>query len=157
MTGRLLANRSPSSGMSCRFPGADDTASFWRLLREGVDAVTEIPAQRWDVDAHYDPNPAARDKMYTRWGAFVPDPDLFDADFFGMAPREAMFVILNSVWHWKRAGKRSRTRAFFPNDANGQRTGVFFGVSTHDYLTLQIRQHAEYSPYVATGNSLGCV
>ena len=47
-------------GMGCRFPGgADDPEAFWRLLREGVDAVGEIPPDRWDVDALYDPSPDA--------------------------------------------------------------------------------------------------
>src|SRR5262245_43535549 len=56
-------------GMSCRFPGgANDPESFWRLLRDGVDAVREVPSDRWDVDAHYDPDPEAPGKIYTRYG-----------------------------------------------------------------------------------------
>ena len=59
-------------GMSCRFPGAvDDPAAYWRLLCEGVDAVDEIPAERWNIDDYYDPDPQAPGKMNTRWGGFV--------------------------------------------------------------------------------------
>ena len=59
-------------GLGCRFPGgARDPEAFWRLLRDGVDAVTEVPAERWDIEAYYDPDPDAAGKMYTRHGAFL--------------------------------------------------------------------------------------
>ena len=79
--------------MGCRFPGGADTpAAFWRLLRDGVDAVTEVPKERWDVDAFFDPDPDAVGKSYTRWGAFLKDVDSFDAAFFGVSPREAVSI-----------------------------------------------------------------
>src|SRR5688572_5032355 len=59
-------------GMGCRLPGGAETpAAFWRLLREGVDTVTEVPRDRWNLDAYYDPDPDAPGKMYTRHGAFL--------------------------------------------------------------------------------------
>ena len=59
-------------GMACRFPGgANDPASYWRLLCDGVDAIGEIPPDRWNVDAFYDPDPTAPGKMSTRWGGFL--------------------------------------------------------------------------------------
>ena len=77
-------------GIGCRFPGGADTPeSFWSLLRDGVDAITEIPADRWDRDAFFDPSPDAPGKMSTRWGGFLSDVDRFDEEFFGISPREA--------------------------------------------------------------------
>ena len=77
-------------GLGCRFPGgADDPEAFWRLLRDGVDTITEVPPDRWDVDAYYDPDPDAPGKNSTRWGGFLTTVDRFDAEFFGIAPREA--------------------------------------------------------------------
>ena len=69
-------------GIGCRFPGqADSPDAFWQLLAHGVNAVTRIPAARWDVDAFYDPNPDAPGKAYTQYGAFLDDIDRFDAQF----------------------------------------------------------------------------
>src|SRR5688572_11289605 len=77
-------------GIGCRLPGgASSPESYWAMLRGGVNAVREVPADRWDIDAFYDPDPDAPGKMYTRHGAFVDAPDRFDAPFFRIAPREA--------------------------------------------------------------------
>jgi len=60
-------------GIGCRYPGGvHDAESFWHLLHHGVDAITQVPAERWDVEAFYDPNPETPGKTYTRWGGFVP-------------------------------------------------------------------------------------
>src|SRR6516162_10046017 len=79
-------------GMACRFPGGANPDDFWGFLARGGDAVCEIPAERWDVDAYYDADPDAKGKMYTRSGAFIPDFDQFSAAFFGISPREAQFM-----------------------------------------------------------------
>ncbi len=67
------AKREPIAiiGMGCRFPGgADNPEAFWQLLRDGVDAITKVPSDRWDVDAYYDPDPNTPGKTYTRYGGF---------------------------------------------------------------------------------------
>src|SRR4051812_10808816 len=83
------ASREPIAvvAVGCRFPpGAHDPEAFWRLLEGGVDAVTEVPAGRWDVEAYYAPAPDAPGKMYARHGAFLDGVELFDAQFFGISP-----------------------------------------------------------------------
>src|SRR5690349_2225819 len=76
-------------GIGCRFPGgADDPDAYWDLLRRGVDAVTEVPRDRWNVDAFYDADPDAPGKSYVKQGGFLRDIDKFDAQFFGINPRE---------------------------------------------------------------------
>src|SRR5258708_1338266 len=77
-------------GMSCRFPGgANNLDEYWRVLSEGIDTITEIPKSRFNVDDYYDADPDAPEKMYPRGGAFLDNVTDFDAQFFGIAPREA--------------------------------------------------------------------
>src|SRR5829696_3866138 len=66
-------------GAGCRLPGGvASPEAFWTLLREGRNAVAEVPRERWDVDAYYDPDPDAPGKMYTRRGGFLDGIDAFD-------------------------------------------------------------------------------
>ena len=79
-------------GMGCRLPGgARDPGAYWRLLEAGGDAISQVPADRWNVDAFFHPEPATPGKMSSRWGGFLDHPiDGFDAAFFGISPREAV-------------------------------------------------------------------
>src|SRR5947207_15010080 len=92
-------------GIGCRFPGADSLESFWRLLRDGVDAIGEIPADRFDVSSYYDPTPATPGKLASRQGGFLKNIDQFDPYFFGISPREAerldpqQRLLLEIAWH----------------------------------------------------------
>ncbi len=77
-------------GMACRAPGGADTPELlWRLVREGRDAVREVPADRWDAAAWFDPDPSAVAKSFTRHGGFLDSIDGFDAPYFNLLPREA--------------------------------------------------------------------
>ena len=135
------AQREPIAiiGMGCRFPGgANDPASLWDLLRNGVDAITEVPPDRWDINAYYDPNPDTPGKMSTRWGGFVNGIDQFDPQLFGISPREAASmdpqqrILLETCWEaLERAGQA-------PNKLVGSRTGVFVGIVNSDYAHLQM-------------------
>src|SRR5262245_20251962 len=72
-------------GMGCRFPGSKDPNGLWKVLHDGIDTVTEVPANRWDINEYFDADPEADGKMYTRWGAFIDDVDKFDPHFFGIS------------------------------------------------------------------------
>src|SRR5690349_16567588 len=77
-------------GMGCRFPGdANNPAQYWQLLMDGVDAIGEVPADRWDLSHYYDADPAIPGKMYSRYGGFLRRVDQFDPAFFNISPREA--------------------------------------------------------------------
>ena len=77
-------------GMSCRMPGgANNTEKFWQLLESGLDVHRRIPADRFDVDSHYDPSGKQVNTSHTPYGCFIDEPGLFDAPFFNMSPREA--------------------------------------------------------------------
>ncbi|WP_159719014.1 type I polyketide synthase, partial [Geminicoccus flavidas] len=124
-------------GLACRYPGgADDGERLWQNLVRGVDATCEIPADRWDVDAHYDPRPGVPGKMYTRRGGFVDRVDEFDAQFFRIAPRDAIGIdpqqrlLLQTVWH------ALEDAGLPPPSLQGRKVGVFLGISTNDYSNL---------------------
>ena len=92
-------------GIGCRFPGGvSDAESFWKLLEEGTDAVSEIPADRWNIERFYDPEPAIAGKSVAKRGGFVDGIDQFDPQFFGISPREAPHIdpqqrlLLETAW-----------------------------------------------------------
>jgi acyl transferase domain-containing protein len=142
-------------GLGCRFPGgADSPAAFWRLLERGGDAITEVPRDRWDVDAYFDPDPDAPGKMSTRFGGFIADVDRFDAQFFGITPREAASMdpqqrlLLEVAWEaLEDAGQA-------PDRLTGSATGVFVGLCNADYFHGIVRgDPAGLDAYVATGGA----
>ncbi|MCP4147418.1 MAG: AMP-binding protein, partial [bacterium] len=127
------------TGMSCRFPGgADNPATFWKILEEGVDTVSLIPSERWDVEDFYSEDKDAPGKSYTREGAFLDDVSSFDASFFGISPREAAVVdpqhrLLLEVSH-----EALESAGQDVTKLNGSRTGVFIGISSFDYIQNHI-------------------
>lgn len=140
-------------GMACRFPGGPDLESFWELLKSGGDAIREVPPERWDIEAVYDPNPATPGKMHTRWAGFIDGVDQFDAPFFRMSPPEAAGtdpqhrLLLETAWEALEHG------GIAPDTLSGSRTGVFIGIGTIDYIGLQIAGGAINDAYSAVGVS----
>ncbi|WP_422742919.1 sulfolipid-1 biosynthesis phthioceranic/hydroxyphthioceranic acid synthase [Mycobacterium sp. WMMD1722] len=141
-------------GMACRLPGAiDSPQALWEALLRGDDLVGEIPAQRWDADAYYDPEPGVPGRSVSRWGAFLDDVGGFDADFFGMTDREATAVdpqhrlLLETSWDAvEHAG-------LDPAALARSRTGVFVGLTHGDYELLCADVGAAEGPYGFTGTS----
>ncbi len=72
-------------GMGCILPGAPDLQTFWENILNKVDCIREVPGERWDWKAYYDPDPKAKDKMYSKWGGFLDDVP-FDPVSYGMPP-----------------------------------------------------------------------
>ena len=150
------ARREPIAvvGIGLRFPGgANDPAAFWQLLRDGIDAIRDVPRERWDVEAYYDPDPDAPGKMNIRCGGFLDDVDRFDPQFFGIAPREATSMdpqqrlLLEVTWEaLEHAGQA-------PRELLGSQTGVFVAITSGDYAQLQRDAGglAELDSYHASG------
>ncbi len=139
-------------GMGCRFPGAPDPEAFWRLLRDGVDAISEVPADRWDLKAYFDADVRAPGKMSTRWGGFLEHIDRFDAAFFGISPREALEMDPQQRLMLEVAWEALEDAGQPPHELKGTRTGVFFGAIWNDYAALRQRGDARYiTTHTATG------
>lgn len=125
-------------GASCRMPGGvNDLDSYWQLLVEGREGVREMVDERWDMARFYDADPTAAGKMYTKRLGLLDDVESFDAEFFGIAPREAerldpqQRLLLETSWHaLENAGQA-------PRDLVGSNTGVFLGICNPDYTNLR--------------------
>jgi amino acid adenylation domain-containing protein len=146
-------------GMGMRLPGGvTDASSLWTMLSNGVDAIGEIPADRWDVDAFYDPDPLVPQKMISRAGGFVEDVDKFDAQFFGISPREAVTMDPQQRMLLEVSWEAIESAGVAPADLAGSNVGVFVGMTLLDYGHVA-RAAGEagilaVDPYVGTGNSL---
>ncbi|WP_329176761.1 beta-ketoacyl synthase N-terminal-like domain-containing protein [Streptomyces sp. NBC_01477] len=129
-------------GMACRLPGASGTDELWTLLRDGVDATSETPLDRYDADALHAGSPEPG-RLASRRAGYVDGIADFDAEFFGMSPTEAVELdpqqrlLLMTTWEaLEDAGQR-------PDLIAGSRTSVFVGNARADYLELTFRQGLE--------------
>ncbi|WP_026736723.1 type I polyketide synthase [Fischerella sp. PCC 9605] len=142
-------------GIGCRFPGASNPEAFWHLLRNGINAISEVPKDRWDVDSFYNPEPATPGKMSTRYGGFIERVDWFDPAFFSISPREAermdpqQRLVLEVAW------ESLENAGIPPSSLSGSQTGVFIGIGNYDYGILLSQDTDRINAYDGTGNTLG--
>lgn len=144
-------------GMGCRFPGGDGPEGFWQALIDGRDGVGQVPADRWDMEAWYDPDPGTPDRIACRTGGFIDHVDQFDATFFGLTPREAISMdpqhrlLLETALH---ALEDANIR---PSALKDSKVGIYVGISTNDYGDLLSRSGDPDLPldsYFLSGNAL---
>ena len=139
-------------GIGCRFPGgAHSPEAFWRLMCNGVDAITPIPADRPELSALYDSTPGAPGKIVTKQGGFLSDLDQFDPYFFGISPREAKYIdpqqrlLLEVTWEaFEDAG-------IVPTKLAADGVGVFIGMWTSDYEDRMYDATSDIDLYITTG------
>lgn len=141
-------------GIGCRFPGANGPAQFWDNLRQGVDSVTEVPAERWEIDTVYDSNPLAIAKMNTRSGGFLKDIDQFDRQFFDCSVREAVRMDPSHRLMAELSWEALEDAGIAPEAMGESRTGVFVGISGSDYAHLQFADESMADAYAGLGSAL---
>jgi len=141
-------------GAGCRLPGGVDSLDgFWAMLDAGVDAISEVPADRWSADALYDPDWLVPGKMATRWGGLVQEIDQFDPEFFDLVPREARRVDPQQRMLLETAWRTIEDAGLVAERLAGSATAVFVGIhnQSSDYYWLQLRDREAIDAYTSTG------
>lgn len=145
-------------GIGCRFPGGiSGPDSFWELIGSGIDAIGDIPEDRWRTKDFFDADRSTPGRMFVRQGGFVTTPiDSFDAGFFGMPPREAAALdpqqrmLLEVTW------ESLENAGIPPSSTAAANVGVYVGAFTFDAATLQLTDSNQHllSSTTATGVSM---
>lgn len=139
-------------GMACRLPGGMDTLdTLWAALLGGRDLVGEVPPDRFDTRDFVDPDRRRAGMSYTAAGGFLEDISGFDAEFFGIAPREAARVDPQQRLLLEMAVEALDDAGMSRAKWAGTGTGVFVGISNHDYGDLQQARPASLNAYSLTG------
>ncbi|GAB4576521.1 MAG: type I polyketide synthase [Roseibium sp.] len=144
-------------GFSTRLPGANDSAEFWSLLKNGECAVTSVSNDRWPLARFRHPSQSTSGKTYTWAAGQLDDVWGFDPAFFGISPREAVQMdpqqrlLLQLVWE---ALEHANLR---PSDLAGSNTGVYVGASSLDYHHRFLVDPAMADMQFMTGNTLSIV
>jgi acyl transferase domain-containing protein/ubiquinone/menaquinone biosynthesis C-methylase UbiE/acyl carrier protein len=142
-------------GIGCRLPGGvRSPEALWKLLTNGVDAVTEVPENRWLASALYHPDSARPGRMNTRWGGFLDHIDRFDAQFFGISPREAAPADPQQRLLLEVAYEATEDAGITMASLAGKRAGVYVGIGSYDYGIMQLSDRAAIDAYTNHGSSL---
>ncbi|WP_079097130.1 phthiocerol type I polyketide synthase PpsB [Mycobacterium tuberculosis] len=141
-------------GIGWRLPGdVDGPESFWDFLVAGRNAISTVPADRWDAEAFYHPDPLTPGRMTTKWGGFVPDVAGFDAEFFGITPREAAAMDPQQRMLLEVAWEALEHAGIPPDSLGGTRTAVMMGVYFNEYQSMLAASPQNVDAYSGTGNA----
>ncbi len=141
-------------GMGCRFPGAKDIESFWQLLHDGVDMISEVPSDRWPRQAFYHPDPSVPGKSISYWGGFLEGIDQFDPFFFGISPIEAKYMDPQQRLLMELAYEALDDAGQIKDNLDGSDTGVYIGISVNEYSQLQFSDPLQINSHSGTGTAL---
>ena len=123
-------------GMACRLPGGiDSPGKLWEALLDGADLITEVPADRWDVDEYYDPKRGVPGRSISRWGAFLDEPSAFDATFFGLDEAKAAAMDPQHRLLMETSWEAIEHAGIDPTSLAGSSTGVYLGLSHDDHTS----------------------
>ena len=139
-------------GIACQFPGADNADFYWQNLVARKNSIKEIPAERWDVSAHYSAQKNQLNKSISKWCGLIDDIQNFDNEFFNISPIEArnmdpqQRLLLQESWHC------IEDSAIPLSTLQQAKTSVFVGAMTSDYLQTLNKSQDANNRYSILGN-----
>ncbi|MGH3940756.1 MAG: SDR family oxidoreductase [Pseudonocardiaceae bacterium] len=114
-------------GMSCLLPKAPDLHVYWQNILDKVDAIVEIPKERWDWRRYFDPDPSAPDKIYSKWGGFL-DKIPFDPVRYGMPPNSLPSIEPLQLLALEAVRAALGDADYLDRPFDRRQTGVVFGI-----------------------------
>lgn len=150
--GRTQNDKIAIVGMAGRFPNAASHEKLWELLEKGLDVHREVPADRFDAQAHCDPSGKGKNKSHTPYGCFIDEPGLFDPRFFNMSPREAAQTDPMGRLALVTAYEALEMSGYVPNrtpSSKLHRIGTFYGQTSDDWREINAAQNVD--TYFITG------
>ncbi|XP_050416847.1 putative inactive phenolphthiocerol synthesis polyketide synthase type I Pks15 [Patella vulgata] len=144
-------------GVGCKLPGADDINQFWRVLQNGENHVLEVPSDRWNLEAFYDPDPNAPGKTYVRRAGFIKNHDSWDNKVYGVNDFEASQMDPQQRFVLDCCFKAMENAGITRKSIDDSNTGVYIGVMNSDYKSLQSSNSENMNNYTLTGTSTSIV
>ncbi|WP_281991704.1 beta-ketoacyl synthase N-terminal-like domain-containing protein, partial [Aquimarina aggregata] len=142
-------------GLSGRYPKASNINTFWENLKSGKDCITEIPKDRWNADAYFDPEKRKKGTSNSKWGGFIKDVDKFDHSLFNITPREAKSmdpqerIFLENIWETIEDAGYTKSSLRKGTDGN---IGVYVGVMYEEYPLYSLEERQKGNHTVLMGN-----
>ncbi len=138
-------------GISCKFPDAEDYHAYWNNLASSKSSIKEVPKDRWYVDDYYSSDATRPNSTVSRWGGFLENVDAFDAKFFNISSREAVYMDPQQRLMLELAWSCIEDAGYSPQDFRGSDTGVFIGSASNDYKELLVGPESAIEGHAATG------
>lgn len=140
--------------MSGRFPGADSLDAFWKVLEDGLDVHKPVPKSRWDTETHVDPTGTRKNTSAAQFGCWLDNPDLWDARFFNVSPREAAQIDPAQRLALMSAYEAIEQAGLVPDatpSTRRDRVGVYFGTTSNDWMETNSAQDID-TYFIPGGN-----
>ncbi len=138
-------------GMSGRYPKSSNLQEYWNNLIAGTNAITEVPANRWNVNDYYDPDPTKPGKIYCKWLGALDDVDMFDPLFFQISPSEAELMDPQHRLFMQESYRAFEDAGYCATSLSNKKCGVYMGIMSSEYAQLLAKHDGQ--EISTTGNS----